>query len=185
MDVKPSREFGFTIIEMLLVIIVVAILAAVAIPQFLDFRTEAKNASTAAAVAVIRTGIATQIGQMIIKCNATPGTYPTVAQVNANNIVTGGVPCTPLMIPNPLNWMFALGRIPENPWSGSAVSAVGKRAVIGCAGIGCLRDGTISCDGATAYDQTIGGWCYNPANGSIWANSNNNGNAAPNGEYSL
>lgn len=37
---------GFTIIEMVIVILLTAIMAAIAIPQFIDYRKEAKNAKS-------------------------------------------------------------------------------------------------------------------------------------------
>src|SRR4029079_3742435 len=95
---RNTSQNGFTLIEMLMVILLVAILAAVAIPQFVDFRTEAKNAATNAALGALRTGIATQIGQMVLRCSAASGTLPLAAQIAANDITTGGVPCTVGMV---------------------------------------------------------------------------------------
>lgn len=180
-----DRQGGFTLIEMLMVIVLVAILSAVAIPQFVDYRTEARNASTYTALSVIRTGITSQTAQMILRCKAVSGTYPTSLQMTFNDITKGGFPCSTAMISNPLDRAITLGALPENPWSGSAVSLIGRRLSQGCAGNGCLRDGTVSCDGVTAYGPTVGGWCYQASTGKIWPNSNNNGVAAPFGEYSF
>ncbi len=182
---RNVKQNGFTLIEMLMVIMLVAILAAVAIPQFIDFRSDAKNASVNSALGAVRTAIASQTGQMLVRCSAPSGTLPTTAQINANDITTGGAPCTGAMVPSVGERSFTPNQIPDNPWSGSAVLPAGRHVVITCGANGCLRDGTVSCDGATAWGTGVGGWCYNPATGAFWANSNNNGVAAPNGEYAF
>lgn len=164
------NQRGFTLIEILMVVMLVAILAAVSIPQFIDFRVDAKNAATQSALGTLRTAIVTQYSNMILRCGATAGTFPTAAQIAANDITTGGAPCTAAMVAAPDRGFVATAAIPDNPWSGTGT----KNAVVACTGAttGCAQNDNTACDG-NAYGAASSGWCYNPLNGQIWANSQN------------
>ncbi len=171
---KKTNQKGFTLIEMMMVIMLVAILAAVAIPQFVDFRTDAKNAAVNSSLGALRTALAVQTGQMLLRCSAPSGTYPTNAQFTGNDITIGASPCTAAMVPVVAERAFVPNQLPDNPWSGS--TAASKRVVAACGGAtGCARSGT-NCAGA-AYSSADGGWCYDASKGTVWANSNNNGSA--------
>jgi prepilin-type N-terminal cleavage/methylation domain-containing protein len=52
-----KRRHAFTIVELVMVIVIIGLLAAVVIPKFGDIRTEAQNAAESGTVAAVRTGI--------------------------------------------------------------------------------------------------------------------------------
>ena len=103
---------AFTLIELVIVITILAILAAVAIPAFQNLTVQARNAGTQGALGGLRSGIAVYRANELAVGNA--GLYPTL---------TGSTFAAPSPMEN--------GIVPENPWARSANYASASGIVIG------------------------------------------------------
>lgn len=81
-NLKKSRKGGFTLVELMVVVAVIAILAAIAMPQFLSAADRARNAKETADIQIIKN--ATQL-YMIDKNVDTP---PTVENLYKEGYLT-------------------------------------------------------------------------------------------------
>jgi prepilin-type N-terminal cleavage/methylation domain-containing protein len=97
---------GFTLVELVMVIVILGILAGVAIPTFFNLQDEAKISSVKGAIGGIRSAIAIWYAKEAVSGLAT---WPTLGELSDT---TGGV--------------FAGGAIPNNPYTNSAEFKAGS-----------------------------------------------------------
>ncbi len=76
------KEKGFTLIELVMVIVLIGILAAVAMPKYVNMQNEAKSAAAKGVIGTVRSAIAIQYAK-----NALAGspTFPTIAELTATD----------------------------------------------------------------------------------------------------
>ena len=76
---KPAVKKGFTLIELMAVILILAILAGVALPRFFNYQTQAREAATKGTLGGVRAGIANFYANKAISASA--AVYPTFAEL--------------------------------------------------------------------------------------------------------
>ena len=90
----PGRQRrAFTLIELVAVIVVLAILAGVAIPKYIDYATNAKSSAVKGVVANVRSAIRNFYSQQAMIGTAT---YPTLIQLNTvGTVILYEMPANP------------------------------------------------------------------------------------------
>ncbi|RME19386.1 MAG: prepilin-type N-terminal cleavage/methylation domain-containing protein [Candidatus Zixiibacteriota bacterium] len=113
------NQSGFTLIELVIIIVVLGILAAVAIPKYQDITGQAKEAATRGALGSLRSGITIFYANKAVTTGT--ATWPTLAELSTPGTVMAQA-------------------IPKNPYQAatnapdSIVTGVTKGVIVGSRG---------------------------------------------------
>jgi type IV pilus assembly protein PilA len=89
MQLKQRAQQGFTLIELMIVVAIIGILAAVAIPQYRDYTTKSKAGSGISSVDGIKKGVAMCYQETAAFTDCAPGGTFGVPSFTATNVVSG------------------------------------------------------------------------------------------------
>lgn len=189
-SLKQHAQAGFTLIELVVVIVILGILAATALPRFFDLTTDARKASVAGVAGGFTSGVAIEHAKWLVD-GSSPGTLTTGGACNAatcdrgtSATIEGQVVgynsfgyTTDTAIPNLTNGVATMtDQLCVNVWT--AVLSSGRPTLTtttAATATGGFEWGAEAVGGATCKFTYFGGarvptlrlFIYNPADGSI------------------
>jgi general secretion pathway protein G len=140
MTMKRRKQQGFTLIELMVVVVILAILAAIAVPKLMDRPDEARLVKAKQDIGAISSAL-----QLYKLDNYR---YPNTDQ-GIEALVT-----KPTTEPEPKNWKQYLQQVPKDPWGNDYIYlSPGEHGDFDLYTLG--ADGE---DGGEGIDATIGNW---------------------------
>ncbi|TKJ33884.1 MAG: hypothetical protein CEE38_19645 [Planctomycetes bacterium B3_Pla] len=155
---KQMRKKGFTLVEMIIVVAILGIMAAIVIPQFRGNVVQAKDSASLTNLATVRT----QIELYALQHNSFPpgyvsgvGTTLAVLELQFIGTTTVAGLASPSTVPaDPFLYGPYLRKIPKNPFSGlSTITYVAEATAF-----------------SAVVDGTSSGWLYKKETGEIALN---------------
>ena len=98
-----NNEKGFTLIEIIAVLVILGILTAVAVPRYVDMQTQAKANAAQGQIAQVKGSLQTGWGKALLILG---GSTPTLAQIISNANLSSG---TQVIGAAPDNWGVTIG----------------------------------------------------------------------------
>lgn len=157
---------GFSLVELVITVTILAILAAVAIPIFQDLQGQARNATTQGGLGVIRTAISNYRANEIAHDRADG--FNVTGWPDLNKVTD--VHCTAVIGPH----VMQNSDTPDNPWA--RVAGYGSNS-------DCVQNAAGNPKGTLITGAVNAGWNYNPTNGEFWANTAQNGGAVTENQF--
>lgn len=94
-DCRRASQNGFKLIELTVVIVILGVLAAVAIPKFFNLETDARESACKGGLGGLRSAISNYYVQSATPSGGTTATWPTVAQMSDGTVLASAPPDNP------------------------------------------------------------------------------------------